>query len=1161
MTAANQNLPDWVHTGLERQLLAHADVLQWMLEAAQQTLPVEQFLQSRIAGHPYQSELQSLIFQSLSSTDPQHESSPSGAVPTKPKPGNDDQDATFVGGRSTGSNPSSRPTHRETSGGTRPGTQAANSRDAQRSGGMDSRLSQSSGSDVHWRIRTRNLASGYQRYQIRQEIGRGGCGVVSTAFDTQLQRLVVVKQIIADSTSDEAATRFLNEAQITGQLSHPGIVPVYEMGQDRDGMPFYVMKFLDGQTLSQAIADYRNLPSNATKRSELFRLLGRFLDVCQTLAYAHDYGIIHRDLKPANVMIGQFGETVVLDWGLARKANDTLSKPSSVQDQTLTVAAANRAKLKQAAQEAKQDAGCEENSLSQGDSLTQQGAVLGTAAYMSPEQARGANSSLDQRSDVFSLGVMLYEVLSGVSPFRGDTLDNTIENVSRCVYTPLRQVARSVPKPLAAICSKAMQAQPDLRYQNANQLAEDLEAYLAGQPVSACPETWFDRFDRIANRHRAVFRSVFAATILMALAASIATGIVSRAHQSEQSARQQAVLAKRKTEEALAQEKVAAEFANQQLTRSREAADQWLIQLSGDLQFYPGLQPLRIDLLQRGQEHYERLASEVSAELERAKASDQRWLDDRQLELGRNQIRLGDLQRLMGDTIAAREHFQKATTQLQEIRQRVSADHPQSIEIQYEWVNAHLGLAMTVEDSEKALNLIQNVQRPLQELLNQNGSNAKLRNALVRSRMIHGRLLSDSDSALAIEKYQQGLADVDPLIQLRDVAANRRLKENLLRDLAQLYLQENQLRNAEAGFQNLLRHFETLPQADLRRPDVLESISWTRSYLANVQQRLGRRREALTLYQRATDDLDTAWQQIYSEPFYRENQAVLDFNRARILLDAGQREQAEQSTRDAMEQLRQVIQSAGPTVDRIHEMSRIYLLLTEILLPTDPEQATQWDQQTQVLVDHLAENAPDMAKALRVQSRLLFTEQQLLQRQPLDLSSLRTIPDHEKIQLPPSVQLRLARVLLHDPLRSGNSEPQYLDFAERYLTEVPAMESADQGAMILRSLLEVDGDLGAIGDRMLHFSEQLVREFPDSENAWLARCLTGKRLQQEDVALVAWDRFKWCRLETRPFHEYLQHWLSKDQDVGRNVDWTSDDSIWRLAVEQTRNAENTIATE
>ena len=325
------------------------------------------------------------------------------------------------------------------------------------------------------------------QYARLGELGRGGQSVVLLALDRSTGREVALKEL--RSSTDEspaprdsqAGARFLREVRLTAQLDHPGIVAVHELARRPDGTLFCAEKLIRGETLKHRLAGCSSL-------RQRLALLPHLVDACQAIAYAHSRGVIHRDLKPSNVMAGAFGETVVVDWGLAKKLGDPADATSSVLGSNL---------------EAEPD-------------LTLAGVALGTPAYMSPEQARGALEEIDQRSDVFSLGSMLYEVLSGRPPFAGATNSQIIEKVIAGAPVPVGIVCREVPAELAAIAERALQRRPADRYQSAEALADDLLAYRSGDRVDAYEYRSWELIKKFVRRRPSLSIAVAVALLVLA---------------------------------------------------------------------------------------------------------------------------------------------------------------------------------------------------------------------------------------------------------------------------------------------------------------------------------------------------------------------------------------------------------------------------------------------------------------------------------------------------------------------------------------------------------------------------------------------------------------------------------------------------------------------
>jgi Flp pilus assembly protein TadD len=328
------------------------------------------------------------------------------------------------------------------------------------------------------------------RYRILRPHAQGGLGIVSVASDVELGREVAFKEIQFKYAEDgNLRSRFVREAEITGGLEHPGIVPVYGLGRYADGRPYYAMRLIRGESLQEAT---RKLYTGAGSHT-LRDLLARFVAVCNAVAYAHSRGVIHRDIKPSNVMLGPYGETLVVDWGLAKVIGRQPADAEASPESTLRPPSGE-------------------------SSHTQAGAALGTPAFMSPEQARGEVDSLGPATDVYSLGATLYAVLTGQPPVQGRDTAEVLEKVRQADWLAPRLVSASVSKALDAICRKAMALKPANRYGTPLELAGDIEHWLADAPVTAWREPWTTRASRWIGRHRTKVVGGLVATVVGLLA-------------------------------------------------------------------------------------------------------------------------------------------------------------------------------------------------------------------------------------------------------------------------------------------------------------------------------------------------------------------------------------------------------------------------------------------------------------------------------------------------------------------------------------------------------------------------------------------------------------------------------------------------------------------
>ncbi|MDF1813448.1 MAG: protein kinase [Verrucomicrobiales bacterium] len=352
-----------------------------------------------------------------------------------------------------------------------------------------------------------------EKYTFHGQIARGGMGIIVSATDKKLNRPVAIKQLAGPEEDPTLVKQLIREAQITARLSHPGIIPIHELGHDAEGRVYYTMKHIRGEPLDKVLEKLRSGDQTMIEKSPFRRLLIIFSRICDAIGYANEKGIIHRDIKPDNIMLAPYGEYLLIDWGIAKDLNNP-----APEDPTPVVSAFRY-------------------HPEPGDyGATLHGAVFGSPSYMSPEQARGDINSIDARSDVFGLGALLFEILTLSPPYEGETPEEAVKSAAKREIKRISEIRKEAPDPnipwphlngaelpesILAVAMKAMRMEPDERYQSAAELRRDIDAYLAGYTTEA-ENADFLKIMRLAiKRHKATATALAAGFMLSGLAIGV----------------------------------------------------------------------------------------------------------------------------------------------------------------------------------------------------------------------------------------------------------------------------------------------------------------------------------------------------------------------------------------------------------------------------------------------------------------------------------------------------------------------------------------------------------------------------------------------------------------------------------------------------------------
>ncbi len=668
------------------------------------------------------------------------------------------------------------------------------------------------------------------RYTLSRVHGEGGLGRVWLAHDTDLNRKVALKEVRLDRSVDaRTLRRFLKEAQVTGQLEHPNIVPVYELARRKeDDHPFYTMRFIEGRTLGRQIAEFHRDRAGkpASRLDWQRRLLEPFLKICEAIGYAHSRNVIHRDLKPENVVLGDHGEVIVLDWGLAKVLTEARGPHSTVDADQIEVA----------------DAAGKDKTHGR----------VGTPAYMAPEQVAMNDEQIDTRTDLYGLGAILYEILANRPPAPGTTLEEIYQNVSTGHIPRTREVDLTVPAALDAICAKALSLNRDDRYASASALADEVRRWLIDEPVSVYRDPLTVRLTRWGRKHRTLVTGTAAA--LLVAAASFAVFASERSAHAGEIGRKNSELI-RANADLVAQRHRAEDREAQAIAAVKQFGD--AVANEPELKKNPALEALRKRLMKEPLAFFRALRDRLQA--------DQATTPESLARLASASFDLGSLTYEIGDRQDALAAFQESRT----IRQKLADDNPGVIKSQHDLALCLSNIANLLRETGKPAEALKSYESALaihRKLAGDNPAETEIRRELARNERELGMFmywagkpdegLKSLESALAI---QQRLVDENPTVALfqGEVAVTH---DNTGYVLGGIGKRTESLQSHERG-RAILQKLSDENPTDTRYPSKLANAHNSIGFLLYFG---GRRDEALksfesacAVFQKLTDDNPT----------------------------------------------------------------------------------------------------------------------------------------------------------------------------------------------------------------------------------------------------------------------------------------------------------------
>jgi serine/threonine-protein kinase len=904
-----------------------------------------------------------------------------------------------------------------------------------------------------------------QRFRVLRPHARGGLGAVFVALDTELHREVALKQIL-DSHADDPVSRarFLLEAEVTGGLEHPGIVPVYGLGTYADGRPYYAMRFVRGGSLKEAIdrfhADAAAKRDPGRRSLELRRLLRRFTDVCNAIDYAHSRGVLHRDIKPGNVIVGQHGETLIVDWGLA-KARGRADATGSSEERPLVPSSAS------------------------GSAETLPGSALGTPAYMSPEQARGDLEGLGPSSDVYSLGATLFCLLTGRPPVEDEDLGAVLRAVGQGNFPPPRQLDPTIDKALEAVCLKAMARQPEDRYGTPKALASDIERWMADEPVTAWREPLARRARRWAWRNRTAVAVAAVALLVGLVGLGAVTAVQAQANSDLRTANAEI----RRANAELAAEKTRVQ---ERFDLAMDAVRIFHTGVSEDLLLKEEqFQDLRNRLLRGAAGFYSRLERLLGGRTDR----------ESRVALGQAYAELGTLTGRIGDTREALSVHRKALAVRRALAADRGADAAASGSLARSLLavgSAHLALgdkagataayrearglaeALAAGGHDEAGSIIADAHRESAFVLSNEGKSVEALAEMEKARAIHQARAAarpdddDTQAALAATEESLGylfaqlsrLGDAMMAYQaaraVKERLADRRPDDPLRRDALMHildkmgHLMERMGRSEEAlaTYEKARGIEETLNRAQPAVPEYQRDLAHMLSHIASLRSSTGRDAEALEAYHAALAIQERLTVEYSERVAYRTGLAGIHQGLAEVLRQAGRAEEGLREDRQARE-IYQALADAHPE-DLLYRRGLADSLASEALdllsLDRFTEAAGLYDRAVAMLEDLAGRNSGDPGPRSSLVPAVFQAGMVRLR-----MGDLRT--GEASLRRAVELRERLAADFPADPEHALNLAVAHLDTGQvlaRYLPAAAALPWFDRAIASYRSFLAKD---------------------------------------------------------------------------------------------------------